>query len=94
MGSWAKQDKCVIYSFGVSRFVLALRHPLPFPFAPRCRLNLLFFAGINGESSFHSTLLKRGPTCEVWGYDYSVNIVRALFALNPTNRTARANHSV
>jgi len=40
----AKQDKCVIYSFG-----------------------------INGESSFEATLLKRGPTCEAWGYDYSVN---------------------
>lgn len=40
----AKQDKCVIYSFG-----------------------------INGESSFESTLLKRAPSCEAWGYDYSVN---------------------
>ncbi|KAI9437659.1 methyltransferase domain-containing protein [Lactarius indigo] len=40
----AKQDKCVIYSFG-----------------------------INDESSFESTLLKRAPGCEVWGYDYSVN---------------------
>ncbi|KAN0138453.1 hypothetical protein V8E53_003916 [Lactarius tabidus] len=40
----AKQDKCVIYSFG-----------------------------INGESSFESTLLQRAPGCEVWGYDYSVN---------------------
>ncbi|KAI0301032.1 methyltransferase domain-containing protein [Multifurca ochricompacta] len=40
----AKQDKCVIYSFG-----------------------------INGESSFESTLLKRAPGCEAWGYDYSVN---------------------
>ncbi|KAH8988086.1 methyltransferase domain-containing protein [Lactarius akahatsu] len=39
-----KQDKCVIYSFG-----------------------------INGESSFESTLLKRAPGCEAWGYDYSVN---------------------
>ncbi|KAH9028778.1 hypothetical protein EDB85DRAFT_1969722 [Lactarius pseudohatsudake] len=33
---------------------------------------------INGESSFESTLLKRAPRCEVWGYDYSVNSVRAL----------------
>jgi hypothetical protein len=40
----AKQDNCVIYSFG-----------------------------INDESSFESTLLKRAPGCEVWGYDYSVN---------------------
>jgi len=39
----AKQDKCVIYSFG-----------------------------INGESSFESSLLKRAPGCEAWGYDYSV----------------------
>ncbi|KAI9437664.1 hypothetical protein H4582DRAFT_292822 [Lactarius indigo] len=51
IGTWvcgldrvAKQDKCVIYSFG-----------------------------INDESSFESTLLKRAPGCEVWGYDYSVN---------------------
>ncbi|KAH9961553.1 methyltransferase domain-containing protein [Russula dissimulans] len=39
----AKQDKCVVYSFG-----------------------------INGESSFESSLLKRAPGCEAWGYDYSV----------------------
>ncbi|KAH9036354.1 hypothetical protein EDB85DRAFT_781277 [Lactarius pseudohatsudake] len=39
-----KQDKCVIYSFGIS-----------------------------SESSFESTLLKRAPGCEAWGYDYSVN---------------------
>ena len=75
---------------------LPLHHPLLF--APRCGLNLLFFTGINGESSFESTLLKRGPTCEVWGYNYSVNSVRALLALNPTNRAAHASdastHSV
>ncbi|KAH8989917.1 hypothetical protein EDB86DRAFT_2807582, partial [Lactarius hatsudake] len=40
----ARQEKCVIYSFG-----------------------------INGFSSFESTLLKRGPGCEVRGYDNSVN---------------------
>jgi len=39
----AKQDKCVIYSFGV-----------------------------NHESSFESALLKRAPSCEIWGYDYDV----------------------
>ncbi|KAH9069705.1 methyltransferase domain-containing protein [Lactarius deliciosus] len=39
-----KQDKCVIYSFG-----------------------------INGEPSFESTLLKRRPACEVWGYDSTFN---------------------
>ncbi|KAI9455892.1 methyltransferase domain-containing protein [Russula earlei] len=44
MDRLAKQDKCVIYSFGV-----------------------------NDESSFESSLLKRAPGCEVWGYDYSVN---------------------
>ncbi|KAH9048310.1 hypothetical protein EDB84DRAFT_1605723 [Lactarius hengduanensis] len=37
--------------------------------------------GINCESSFESTLLKRGPGCEVWGYDYSVNSVRTLSSL-------------
>ncbi|KAI0246470.1 methyltransferase domain-containing protein [Lactifluus subvellereus] len=40
----AKQDKCVIYSFGV-----------------------------NDDSSYESTLLRRAPGCEVWGYDYSVH---------------------
>jgi len=39
----AKQDKCVIYSFG-----------------------------INGESSFERSLLRRAPGCEIWGYDFSV----------------------
>ncbi|KAH9002034.1 methyltransferase domain-containing protein, partial [Lactarius hatsudake] len=34
---------------------------------------VIYSFGINGESSFESTLLKRGPGCEVWGYDYSVN---------------------
>ncbi|KAH9176380.1 hypothetical protein EDB89DRAFT_2091859 [Lactarius sanguifluus] len=29
--------------------------------------------GINGESPFESTRLKRGPGCEVWGYDYNIN---------------------
>ncbi|KAH8990560.1 hypothetical protein EDB92DRAFT_1946508 [Lactarius akahatsu] len=37
--------------------------------------------GINCESSFESTLLKRGPGCEVWGYDYRVNSVRTLSSL-------------
>ncbi|KAH9971006.1 methyltransferase domain-containing protein [Lactifluus volemus] len=40
----ARQDKCVIYSFGV-----------------------------NDDSSYESTLLKRAPGCEIWGYDYSVH---------------------
>ena len=32
--------------------------------------------GVNGESSFESSLLRRAPGCEVWGYDYSVDNVR------------------
>ncbi len=36
----------------------------------------LYFSGIDDESSFELTLLKRAPSCEVWGYDYSVNSVR------------------
>ena len=36
--------------------------------------------GINGESSFEQSLLKRAPGCEVWGYDFSVNGVRVFFS--------------
>ncbi|KAH9169067.1 hypothetical protein EDB89DRAFT_2073372 [Lactarius sanguifluus] len=61
-GKWvcgmdAKQEKCVVYSFGIDdkSFEAAL------------------LERINGESLFESTLLKRGPGCEVWGYDYTVN---------------------
>jgi len=32
--------------------------------------------GVNGESSFEQSLLRRAPGCEVWGYDYSVDNVR------------------
>jgi len=32
--------------------------------------------GINGESSFERSLLRRAPGCEVWGYDFSVKSVR------------------
>jgi hypothetical protein len=74
----AKQDKCVIYSFGPFHSI-PFSHPLP-P-APQRRLTSIFsqnFTGINGESSFESTLLQRAPGCEVWGYDYSVNSVRTL----------------
>jgi hypothetical protein len=77
----AKQDKCVIYSFGSFHFRSS--SPIPFshslPLAPRRRLTSSLsqnFTGINGESSFESTLLQRAPGCEVWGYDYSVNSVR------------------
>jgi hypothetical protein len=34
------------------------------------------FLGVNDDSSYESTLLKRAPGCEVWGYDYSVHRVR------------------
>jgi hypothetical protein len=40
--------------------------------------------GINGESSFESSLLKRAPGCEVWGYDYSVDNVRVSCPLRPS----------
>jgi len=33
--------------------------------------------GINGESSFERALLQRAPGCQAWGYDYSVDGVRA-----------------
>jgi hypothetical protein len=41
---------------------------------------LAYVTGVNDESSFESTLLKRAPSCEIWGYDYSVNSVRALLS--------------
>src|SRR5579863_2335105 len=65
----AKQKKCVIYSFGSPFFPLILP---PFVVTPTC-----YMIGVNGESSFEATLLKRAPGCEVWGYDYSVGGVRA-----------------
>ncbi|KAH9171950.1 methyltransferase domain-containing protein [Lactarius sanguifluus] len=34
---------------------------------------VIYSFSINGESLFESTLLKRGPGCEVWGYDFTVN---------------------
>jgi hypothetical protein len=37
--------------------------------------------GVNGESSFESSLLRRAPGCEVWGYDFSVENVRVLYPL-------------
>ncbi|KAF8265518.1 methyltransferase domain-containing protein [Lactarius quietus] len=40
----AKQDKCVIYSFGIDK-----------------------------DSSFESALMKRAPSCEVWGFDFKVD---------------------
>jgi len=33
---------------------------------------VIYSFGVNGESSFEATLLKRAPNCEVWGYDFSV----------------------
>ena len=35
-----------------------------------CRI---YSFGINGESSFEAALLEAAPTCEIWGYDFSVN---------------------
>ena len=68
-----KQDKCVIYSFGTP-----LRHF--FFVALLCIAHVMIdVIGINGESSFEQSLLKRAPSCEVWGYDFSVNGVRVFF---------------
>ena len=61
----AKQEQCVVYSFGP--FLLSfgcLSPPLTLP------------PGINNDSSFESSLLRRAPTCEIWGYDFSVKSVR------------------
>ena len=77
----AKQDKCVIYSFGLLHSPLPLHHPLPFAAIPRSGLTSNLFSyvpGVNHESSFESTLLTRAPSCDIWGYDYSVNSVRSL----------------
>jgi hypothetical protein len=67
----AKQDKCVIYSFGT------LLRLFFFFVALLCIAHVIIdVTGINGESSFEQSLLKRAPGCEVWGYDFSVNGVR------------------
>ncbi|KAF7979842.1 hypothetical protein HWV62_40585 [Athelia sp. TMB] len=34
---------------------------------------VIYSVGINHESSFEAHLLDRGPGCQVWGYDYSVD---------------------
>jgi hypothetical protein len=68
----AKQEKCVIYSFGLS--FLPPPHCLHRP-----RVNphtLCILTGVNRESSFEADLMKRAPGCEAWGYDYSVDSVR------------------
>ena len=65
----AKQDKCVIYSFGLPPLCL-------FPVASIPLLALCNLAGVNNESSFEADLLRRAPGCEAWGYDYSVDRVR------------------
>ncbi|KAH9069679.1 hypothetical protein EDB83DRAFT_384626 [Lactarius deliciosus] len=64
-----KQEKCVIYSFGL--FLLFVL--LFLGFQRGLTWASVYVIGINGESSFESTLLKRAPGCEAWGYDYSVN---------------------
>jgi hypothetical protein len=49
----AKQDKCVMYSFGLFRFRFSSRlsfpHTLPFPPPHNLTSNFPFFTGINGE---------------------------------------------
>jgi len=65
----ANQKKCVIYSFGLSFF--------PSILPPSVVTPTRFMIGVNGESSFEATLLKRAPNCEVWGYDFSVGGVSA-----------------
>jgi len=39
----------------------------------RKRKCVIYSIGINGESSFEAELLTRGPGCQVYGYDFSVN---------------------
>ncbi|KAI0246468.1 hypothetical protein BJV78DRAFT_149512 [Lactifluus subvellereus] len=51
----AKQDKCVIYSFGLNPCTWIRRIPLCLP-----RLSL---TGVNDDSSYESTLLRRAPGC-------------------------------
>ncbi len=63
----AKQEKCVIYSFGASNLASSLA----------ARGLIVGCAGINGESSFEAALLERAPGCEVWGYDFTVDSVRS-----------------
>ena len=73
----AKQDKCVIYSFG---------QLIPFPrsnSAEHTDLDPASVTGVENESSFESTVLQRAPSCEVWGYDYSVDSVCALPSNTP-----------
>jgi Methyltransferase domain len=65
----ARQDKCVIYSFGLGS--------LSFQRFTSMKLAFLLL-GVNDDSSYESTLLKRAPGCEIWGYDYSVRGVRGL----------------
>jgi hypothetical protein len=75
----AKQEKCVVYSFGPFLLSFCFFPPLILP------------PGINNDSSFESSLLRRAPSCEIWGYDYSVKSVRpfSLFVL----RRIRDSHA-
>ena len=65
----AKQGQCVIYFFGRS---------IPLSRPDSAGLTVFVLTGVNHESSFESTLLQRVTSCEVWGYDYSINRVSAL----------------
>ena len=68
----AKQDRCVIYSFGIAFFFIRAH----------VMFKMIWYKGINGESSFEQSLLQRVPGCEVWGYDFSVKGVRDFFFFN------------
>lgn len=51
------------------------RPPIAFLFTNFRRNAHVIITGVNGESSFESSLLRRAPDYEVWGYD-SVDNVR------------------
>jgi hypothetical protein len=72
----ARQDKCVIYSFGLVPLSILSRLQYANSFCP---------TGVNDDSSYESTLLKRAPGCEIWGYDYSVHGVRVVFSRSPSH---------
>ena len=55
---------------------LLFRSAIAFLFASFCLNSRVIMIGVNGESSFESSLLRRAPGCEIWGYDYSVDNVR------------------
>lgn len=64
-----KKADCVIYSVGACDYLY------PGPTHEIYIASAL--AGLNGESSFESSVLERAPGCQVYGYDFSVASVRA-----------------